>query len=168
MKRFLLLLLLFSFYSCSDGELQIDVIDFDDVAIQFCESETTLNSTVFFKISGSEALILELQSGLLKNEIATDTIRSAVPSQSNIIYRLFTETVSKDYFCADIPPITPTVVDEVLAEAGEVLITTIQSDTDTTQFVHSLILKDITLVNEQGERITNTQIEDFGTITTQE
>jgi len=168
MKRLLLLFLLLNFYSCSDGELQIDVIDFDDVSVQFCETETTINSTVFFKISGDEALILELQSGLLKNETSTDTIRSTVPSQSSIIYRLFTETVTKDYFCADIPPVTPSVVDEVLAEAGEVLITTLQSDTDTTLYEHSIILKDITLVNDQGERITNTQIEDFGTITTQQ
>ncbi len=168
MKRLLLLFLFIGFYSCSDGDLQIDVIDFDDVSIQFCETQTTVNSTIFFKISGDEALILELQAGLLINETSTDTIRSAVPTQSKIMYRLFSENVSKDYFCSDIPPITPSVVDEVLAEAGEVLITSIQSQTDTTLYEHSLVLKDITLVNDRGERITNTQIEDFGTITTQE
>ncbi len=168
MKRFLLLFLIISLNSCNDGELQIEVIDFDDVSIQFCETETTTSSTIFFKTSDSEALILELQSGLLKNEASTDTIRSAVPAQSKVIYRFFNETVNKDYFCADIPPVTPSVIDEVLAEAGEVLITTVQSETDTTLYEHSLILKDITLVNDQGERITNTQIEDFGTITTQQ
>ena len=168
MKKVVLLFALLIFSACSDGDLAIDVIDFDSAALQFCESETTVNSTIFFKINGSEALILELQSGLLQNQVSTDTIRSTFPSQSNLIYRFFDDDVSKNYFCDDIPPPTPGVIEEILAEAGEVLITTIQSETDTTRYEHTLKLSGVTLVNEQGERITNTQIEDFGTITTQE
>ncbi|MCE2612637.1 hypothetical protein LVD13_06615 [Flavobacteriaceae bacterium D16] len=168
MKKVFLLFVLIIFNACSDGELQIDVIDFDSAALQFCETETTVNSTVFFKLNDSEALILELQSGLLQNQASTDTIRSAIPSQSNLIYRFFSDDVSKNYFCDIIPPATPSVLDEILAEAGEVLITTVQSETDSTRYEHTLKLSGVTLVNNQGERITNTQIDDFGTITTQE
>ena len=156
------------FSSCGDGDLEIDVINFDEVSLQFCESVTTINSTVFFKINGEEALILELQSGLLQNQATADTIRSVIPSQSSLTYRLFSESVSKNYFCDVIPPATPSVADEILAVTGEVLITTIQSQTDTTLYEHTLRLSGITLLNDQGERITNTQIEDFGTITTQQ
>lgn len=168
MKRALILFLILCMYACSDGDLEIDTIDFDDVAIQYCESEPTINSTLFFKTSGDEALILELQSGILLNEASTDTIRSAVPSQSQILYRLFSGTVNKGYFCDALPPAEPSVIDEIQAEAGEVLLTTVRSETDTTQFIHTLVLKDITLVNKNGERITNTQIQDFGSITTQQ
>ncbi|MBT8320848.1 MAG: hypothetical protein KJO90_04180 [Eudoraea sp.] len=168
MKKVFLLFVLIFLNACSDGELQIDVIDFDSAALQFCETETTVNSTVFFKINDDEALILELQSGLLQNQASTDTIRSTMPSQSNLIYRFFSETVSKNYFCDDFPPATPSVLEEILAEAGEVLITTVQSESDSTRFEHTIKLSGVSLVNNQGERITNTQIEDFGTITTQE
>lgn len=168
MKRFLLLFILLCISACSDGDLDIDTIDFDDVALQFCESETTINSTLFFKTSGDEALILELQSGILQNAVSTDTIRSAVPSQSQVIYRLLSGTVDKGYFCDALPPASPSVIDEIQAEAGEVLLTTARSETDTTQYIHTLVLKDISLVNKNGERITNTQIQDFGSITTQE
>jgi hypothetical protein len=168
MKKVFPLFLVLILNACSDGELQIDVIDFDSAALQFCESETTINSTVFFKLNNDEALILELQSGLLQNQASTDTIRSTIPSQSSLIYRFFSDGVSKNYFCDDIPPATPTVLDEILAEAGEVLITTVQSESDSTRYEHTIKLSGVTLVNNQGERITNTQIEDFGTITTQE
>jgi hypothetical protein len=168
MKRVFLLFGFLVLNACSDGDLEIDVIDFDSTALQFCETQTTVNSTVFFKINDDEALILELQSGVLQNQASTDTIRSTIPSQSNLIYRFFDDGVSKNYFCDDIPPATPSVVEEILAEAGEVLITTIRSATDTTLYEHTLKLSGITLVNGKGERITNTQIEDFGIITTRE
>ncbi|MCX2720036.1 hypothetical protein [Lentiprolixibacter aurantiacus] len=168
MKKTFLLFLFVMLNACGDGELEIDVIDFDSASLQFCETQATVNSTIFFKINDDEALILELQSGLLQNQASTDTIRSSFPSQSSLIYRLFTEGVNKSYFCDDIPPATPSVREEILAEAGEVLITTIQSATDTTLYEHTIKLGGVTLVNSRGERITNTQIEDFGTITTQE
>lgn len=168
MKKVFLLIAILFLNACSDGDIAIDVIDFDSSPIQFCETQTTINSTLFFKINSDEALILELQSGLLQNQVSTDTIRSGIPSQSNLIYRFFTDDVSKNYFCDDIPPAIPSVREEILAEAGEVLITTIRSETDTTLYEHTLKLSGVTLVNSKGERITNTQIEDFGTITTQQ
>lgn len=168
MKRVFFLCCLLIFNSCSDGDLRIDVIDFEDVSLQFCESETTINSSVFFKINDNETLILELQSGLLQNQATTDTIRSAIPSQSTLTYRIFKDEVSKNYFCDAIPPANPTVLDEVLAATGEVLITTVQSASDTTLYEHTLRLSGVSLVNEQGERITSTQTEEFGTITTRQ
>jgi hypothetical protein len=149
--------------SCSDGDLQIETIDFDSVTVQTCMTVTT-DTEVFFKINSEEALILTLQSGLLNNEASTETITSAVPSRSSIVYRIFNETVTSSYFCSDIPPTSPTVVEEIVAEGGEVLITTIAVD-DTT-FEHTIQLQGISLVNDQGERITDLTINDFGTVTT--
>jgi len=166
MKRLVFIFFTGILMSCNDGDLQIESIDFDDSSIQTCEATITLSSTVFFKLNTEEALILELASGLLKNEVSQDTIISALPGESSLIYRLFTGTVATNYFCDAIPPITPTVLEEIEASVGEVLITTIQSLTDSTQFEHTIELRNITLINEQGERITDTSISNFGTITT--
>ncbi len=166
MKRLVFILFTGILMSCNDGDLQIESIDFDTISIQTCESTITLSSTVFFKLNGEEALILELASGLLKNEVSQDTIISSLPGESNLIYRLFTGTVATDYFCDAIPPIDPTVLEEIEASVGEVLITTIQSPTDSNLFEHTIELRNITLINQQGERITDTSISNFGTITT--
>ena len=166
-RRSLALFLLF-FIACNDGDLQIETIDFDSVNIDFCESSTDINSTFFFKLNPSEALILELQSGILKNEPSDGTIISSVPGQSQVTYRTFSDDVTKNYFCDQIPPASPVVIEEILAEGGEVFVTTIQSENDTTTYEHNIELSGITLVNSQGQRITNLNIDNFGTIFTQE
>ena len=163
MKKLTISLILLICFSCSDGDLEIETIDFDSATIEQCGT-TSLTTRIFFKRNGSEALILNLQSGLLKNEASTETISSTVPGQSKITYRIFNENVNADYFCADFPPATPQVVEEIEAEDGEVLITTIA--VDETTFRHTIQLKGISLVNEQGERITDLSINDFGEITT--
>ncbi|MGI9545956.1 MAG: hypothetical protein ACR2MM_01870 [Flavobacteriaceae bacterium] len=166
-RSFLTLFLLF-LIACNDGDLQIETIDFNSASIQFCESSTDISSTFFFKLNTAEALLLELQSGILKNEPSDGTIVSTVPGQSQITYRTFSDDVSSNYFCDQVPPVTPVVLEEILAEGGEVFITTIQSETDTTIYEHSIELSGVSLVNSQGERITDLNIDSFGTITTQE
>lgn len=168
MLRSSFLLLFCLFISCNDGDLQIETIDFNSASIDFCESSTSTSSTFFFKLNPTESLILDLQSGVLQNEPSDGTIISNVPGQSQVSYRTFSDNVSKNYFCDQIPPATPIVLEEILAEGGEVLITTIQSENDTTIYEHSIELSGISLVNSKGERITNLNIDDFGTITTQE
>ncbi len=168
MKRFFFLPLFVIFLACNDGDLQIESIDFDSVSIETCESTVTTSSTVFFKINGEETLILELQSGLLQNEVSQDTIVSTLPGQSNLIYRLFSGSVSSNYFCDAIPLTTPSVLEEIEAVNGEVLISTSLDPTDSTQFEHTILLRSVTLINEQGERITDISINEFGTITTEQ
>ena len=112
MKRVLFIFILCFLNSCGDGDLIIETIDFNDTSITFCESTTTTSSTLFFKLKTTEALILKLKSGLLKNEVSTDTIKSAVPGESQLVYRSFTDDIAKNYFCDAVPPISPTVVEE--------------------------------------------------------
>ncbi|HMB63094.1 MAG TPA: hypothetical protein VKN36_08480 [Eudoraea sp.] len=168
MKIWIYLLLPCLFISCNDGDLQIETIDFDTAGIQYCETTPTTNSSIFFKLNTNEALILELQNGILKNEASGGQITSTVPGQSKIAYRTFSANVSKNYFCDDIPPTTPTVIEEIEAEGGEVFITTVQSEADTTMYEHTIEFSGISLVNAKGERITDLTINNFGTITTSE
>lgn len=164
MKKILALCLIFSMTACDDGDLQIEVLDFDESAIQFCET-ISLDTRIFFKIDDDEALILNLQSGLLKNEVSDGTITSTVPGQSKITYRIFNDNVSKDYFCNEIPLAEPAVIDEIEAEGGEVLITTILAE-DGESYEHTFELSGISLVTKNGSRITDLRINDFGTVTT--
>ena len=166
MNRVLCIFFFSLLWACNDGDLQIETIDFDDISIQTCESTITVNSNLFFKINATEALILELQNGLLKNEVSQDTIVSTVPGQSNLIYRIFSGSVTSAYFCDAIPLTEPTVLEEIEASNGEVRISTILNPADSTQFQHTIELSNITLINEQGERITDTRINAFGTVTT--
>ena len=166
MVRSCFALFLCLFISCDDGDLEIRTIDFDSASVDFCETTATTSSTFFFKLNPTEALILELQSGLLMNEPSDTTIVSSVPTQSQVTYRTFSGDVTSNYFCSQPPPVEPIVVEEIAASGGEVWINTIQSEADTTIYEHTIELNDMTFINSRGERITNLNVDNFGTITT--
>jgi len=161
---FLLALLMLVLNACDDGDLTIETLDFDDVSIANCGTATT-DTRIFFKISGNEALILQLQSGLLANEESVETITSNIGSSgSRLFYRVFSETVTNGYFCDDIPPVEPSVLEEISAEDGQVLVTT--TAIDSTSFEHLIQLDNIILRNNLGEQIIDLTVTDFGIITT--
>ena len=110
---------------------------------------------------------MELQSGVLNNGVVGETIttESTVPGQTKLTYRFFSENVTSGYFCDDIPPVTPTVTDEIEAEDGMVIIETV-ADEENNNFVHTISLSGISFVTESGERITNLSINEFGEVTT--
>ncbi len=163
MKRMSYYFLISLLAACNDGDLQIETLDFDSITnVQSCDSPINTASTVFFKINTAEALILTLPSGTLKNEV--DTLVSLVPSQSKLAYRLFSETVTNTYFCSAVPVTSPTVLDEIMAEGGEIIITT--STIDSITYSHKIELSGISLVTSNDARITDLRINDFGTVTT--
>lgn len=168
MKKWLVIPLLFTLLACNDGDLEISAIDFDDTIVQYCDNQVSISTTLFFKLNSEEALILELQSGLLENTETTEDLSSNIPGQSQVIYRTFDGTVSTDYFCSNIPPVSPKVIDDILAESGQVLISTLRNETDTTLFDHTISLQNLSLINEKGERISDLTTLEFGTITTSE
>ena len=167
-KIILSVFVLGTFFSCSDGDLQIETIDFDSVSLQYCSNPVRNAKNLMFKISESEALILELQSGALNNGVVGDTIitESMVPNQSQITYRVFSDGVDNDYFCDDIPVVEPNVIQEVVAEDGMVIIETMLAENDSTLFAHNISLSGISFVTGNGERITNLAINEFGEVTT--
>jgi hypothetical protein len=166
MKNLIVLCVMALLVSCNDGDLQIETIDFDSVGISTCESTVTISSTIFFKINNTEALILELQSGVLKNEVSDGVITSLVPSQSKLTYRVFSDNVTSNYFCDVIPTTTPSVIEEIESEDGEVLITTTLAEGTTDTFEHTIELSGISFITSQDERITDLRINDFGVVTT--
>ncbi len=150
-------------WSCDDGDLQIDSIDFDNVTVQSCPDSTTL----FFKINADQALILELPDGLVKNQATVpEGVIRGIPNVVQLSYRIFSENVTQDYFCEDIPPVTPIVETEIQATGGTLRLVTIAvTENDVTTYEHTLTIEDLILVNDNGESIIATNFE-FGTVTT--
>ncbi len=167
MKKILIVFILLLGYACSDGDLQIENIDFDGGTVEFCplqfEQDDT-ERTLFFKVIEDEALILDLQSGLIANETAADTLISNLETQSTLVYRLFSENVSDDYFCNEIPPVTPTVLQETQATSGIInIVSSLDTVTRTTKtYAHEISIIDLTITNDNNERITDEPGLDFG------
>lgn len=154
------------FFSCGDNDLEIETINFDSVSLQFCTAPRTNAKNILFKINETESLILELQSGVLNRGAIGDTVttESSVPGQSQLTYRIFSDNVTKNYFCDDIPTVEPKVLDEVEAQGGMVIIETMALDS--INFVHNIRLSGISFVTGKGERITNMNIDEFGEVST--
>lgn len=165
MKKYLIIGCSLLLFGCDDGNLQIETVDFDSITeVQNCGTLSTTTSNVVFKINGDESLIVTLANGLLKNEVTTTDLESIVPDNSQVSYRIFSDDVTSAYFCDAPPPLTPTVLEEIEAEGGSVIINT--TTTDNVTYTHTIKLSGITFLNENGSRITDLQVNEFGTVTT--
>jgi len=170
MKKIRLIILIFGFFACDDGDLQIETLDFDSVDPQTCETLTAedANGYLIFKINGDEALILELPSTAFKNEVRNDTLNVAATGSTKITYRIFDDTVSNEYFCSTVPLGSPILIEEILAQQSEnskIIIST--TTEDNSAFSHAISLSGISLETGAGQRITDLRINEFGTVTTQ-
>ncbi len=167
MKKILFYGVLLILSACDDGDLQIETLDFDSVSIENCNAVTIDVSNLLFKINNSEAIILELPAGSIKNEVTEEALTFSVSTSgpAKISYRTFSDDVTKNYFCSDIPLTSPTVVEEILAQGGNLIVsTTLNADGIT--YEHEIILSGISLVSSDGKRITDLRINNFGTVTT--
>ncbi len=170
MRKPILFFLVLLIFSCDDGDLQIETIDFDSVSIQSCTDDPNgVDEVVFFKINQEEALLLDLQANLLENETSVDgSITSSFPSSSQLIYRLFSDNVSTNYFCDAIPALSPLVVNEFNAIGGEIVIeTTVSAVTSAIKtYQHAFSITDLSLVNDDMERLTDESTLNYGTYNT--
>ncbi|MFS4456611.1 hypothetical protein [Maribacter sp. 2304DJ31-5] len=165
MGKYFFLILSTVLISCNDGDLEIETINFDSITtVQNCGTINVTGTNVVFKINDDEALIIELADGLIKNEVTETELESAVPGNTRVTYRIFSDNVSTAYFCDAVPPIEPVVTEEIEAQAGTVLVNTVAVDAET--FEHTIRLSGISFVMEDGSRITNLQINEFGKVTT--
>ncbi len=157
MKKIITLLIcIFIFNSCDDGEISFDTFNFDPAAaINSC----TPNNGLFFKVKNNEALILRTSITTFANSVtASNSPRTIVINSSNqVIYRSFNSTVNTSYFCETLPPATPSVINEwyatdgVTGTSGLIEVTTTQILNPTTNTVtgynHYVVFKNITFSN---------------------
>ncbi|MBA6315111.1 hypothetical protein [Cellulophaga baltica] len=166
MKKLYIVFIFIFISSCDDGDLQIESLDFDDVSIQTCTAIDIAQANTLFKINDDESLILILGANVLTQEEGSITVELTSSTSSTIVYRLFSDTVTSDYFCDDIPPSTPTVLDEITATEATLTITTTSTGTvDAPEYEHKIQLNTISLITSSNQRITDLAVEEFGTVT---
>jgi hypothetical protein len=162
-KLFLAVLLLSLFISCSDGDITIQSISFNEIGIESCTQTT--ETTLLFKINDTESLALQLPEGLLKNSVSEQTIQTSIPNQTTLNYRIFSEGISASYYCSVLPEIGVNVVKDANATAGTVFINTSLSE-DGNNFKHEIQLSGVSFIDQDGKRITDVNLNDFGVFTT--
>ncbi len=153
MKKILFLLSALILFSCDDGDLEIEELNFDPDSVDNCDDVTTL----LFIINSDEAMILTLDADLLANETTVlDEPREGTITGNNfaVSIRIFSGTVSNTYFCSDVPLTEPTVVSELSALTGTIEVTTVQNGTNPLQFDHTIRFKSVVFENDgNGERL---------------
>ncbi|WP_310991688.1 hypothetical protein [Aequorivita marina] len=125
MKRFLALFLFATlfFQSCDDGDIIVTTFNFDDAPLKECG---TVGNYVFYKLNpdAKESLSLKLAvtDSLYKEEGIAEYALNGTSFFMN--YRNYDAPLGTDYFCSSIPPTTPAVTVDYLAQSGDVFVTT--------------------------------------------
>lgn len=117
--------------SCDDGDIIVTTLDFGDPELKMCGIER--NKVLYFiKNEGVfETISLKFsnprvsaQDGILTTD-STETISFELNANNQVIYRTYDGPVPDNYFCTDIPPASPRVLEELVSVGGTVTITTI-------------------------------------------
>ncbi|WP_456464117.1 hypothetical protein [Lutibacter sp.] len=157
MKKLILLFLTFSLLSCNDG-------NFDIPAFEFTTTVNSCGEYILYKTNSNstEAIVLTLNPTNLGTIEGESSI--TIPTSSSVIYRIFNNGIESNYFCQDIPPATPVVVKELIAESGTINILTTANLTDSivTGYTYEISISNL-LFNDLNERIFFENF-DFGTL----
>ncbi|MFI2743940.1 hypothetical protein ACG2LH_14480 [Zhouia sp. PK063] len=131
MKKLLFLSVLgVLFLACSDGDFIVEQLDFDNASVAECGNPNS-NSNVFYKMTNNntEAIAIYITTSDTIKKFKADTTYYSVGSNCKIYYRKFDGSAS-NYFCQDVPPASPNVLEEWTATAGTVRIITSFVDDD--------------------------------------
>ncbi len=122
--------------SCNDGDIIVTDFNFDDPQLNWCGDT---ESQVLYKLNNSgvnEAIAFRfnLNTPTLKFFL-TEEGRLTIPlngSTNQVIYRVFNGEVDKNYFCNEIPPVSPQVIREFRSTTGGevVILSTFENATD--------------------------------------
>ncbi len=125
-KLFGFLLIVFTL-SCDDGNKDIPSFDFSDSTVNNC------GELVLFKIDENETLIIELNEDNTDDEFFTqvrdDSFTLTENGAQTITYRTFDENPTTGYFCQNIPPTSPTIINEWNG-SGTLIVTTTMTEDD--------------------------------------
>lgn len=160
MKKLFTLVITLLFISCSDG-------DFEVPAFEFTETINSCNDYFLYKTSASETetIFVSFSSTQLGSTVRekTYTISSSLP----VTYRIFDDEIGDNYFCQTIPPTTPRVLKELIAESGSIIINTSEvldaNNESTGDFEYEIYFEKLSFT-DNDERIYFETL-DFGTFT---
>ena len=117
MKKILTFLIALSFVACSDG-------DFDVPEFEFTDTVYSCDEYLLYVMSSEQTESMAIT--LLNGELGTTIGEASYPISTDVevVYRIFDEAISTDYYCQIIPPTGPSVTKELDAEGGTVQIIT--------------------------------------------
>ena len=125
-----LIVLLFLFSSCDDGEIIVTTFDFEEETFELCSNGRdkflyhVKNEDIF------ETLTLQLNSAQFalgddQLVLTEETVRVSLSGNNEITYRTYdaaVPTARNAYFCSLNPPSTPSVLQEYRSVGGTVII----------------------------------------------
>ena len=155
-KRLLLIFLALLLQGCDDGDIIVTNFDFEDAQLQQCGEPSNY---VFFKINPQVNQSISLN--ILTTQVLfldSGTQSFDLNSTGSIVnYRGFDDTVSSDYFCNPIPPISPRVILEYTGTSGlaRLISDTTLDDFDGVEFVSSDELSQEGFGDFDGDGIPN-------------
>ncbi|NQX78248.1 hypothetical protein [Gilvibacter sp.] len=134
MKRFtsrllLLLSLVITAISCDDGDIIVTTFDFDDIALTNCGE---VGDYVFFKVNNTNLESISLVLGT-SDEIYLSTAERtyALNGTSNFVnYRTYTGEVDASFFCSNVTPSEPQIVDDFAGNSGDAVLDVIAVEDD--------------------------------------
>lgn len=147
---------------CDDGDLTVETINFDDVAINECET-----NDILYKINTNEVLILLIPEDQNPYENVSGVTEYPVNSQNQVRYRLYNGPVGSDNICATIQPGTPQISEEWIATAGTIVVTTspVYSVPDVTtgatkilKYNHNIVFKNLIFQRPDGNQVYDEMI----------
>jgi hypothetical protein len=122
MKKLIVLVAsVFMLQACDDGDITLESFNFDSVTVQECT-----DNNLIFKINGDEMLLINIPETSFANTETPDgsPLIVSVSSTNQIIYRIYSTTVTSTSICNLIPPATPVVNQEWNATGGTIEIIT--------------------------------------------
>ena len=116
MKLIPLFFLALLFISCDDGDIIVTSFDFNDANLQFCEGD---NGYVFFQINPDAAESLSLNLTIDESVFLTTAEQNFALNSTNFVdYRSYNGAITSSYFCNSVPPVSPTVTENYVAQSG--------------------------------------------------
>lgn len=115
---FAFVLILFT-SSCDDGELTIENFNFGTATPTTCNAGQT--GFFIYKTSGKEVIILKIDESKFLDALSTEKSFN-IPSEAQVIYRIYSDPISASFLCTSPPPTSPNVTEEWNAISGTVTI----------------------------------------------
>lgn len=122
LKYFFAFLIIAIFVSCDDGDIIVTTFDFDqDTPLSFCQQD---NENVLFYIdpTTNEAISFEFNldgfDGTFPGLVEPEPIVLNINNTNKVTYRKLSGQPNGDYYCQQVPPSSPQVLEEFISTTG--------------------------------------------------
>lgn len=97
------------------GSYRTEVID---LAFDYTTAitQTCSGNNLIFKFNNTNALLLDIDPALFDHTIGTKT--ALISATNKVTYRVYNGSLNTSFFCSSIPPTSPTLTEEWVAEDG--------------------------------------------------